>query len=75
MPDYDPPCDTQRRRCTGKTLGRMCWPVEYDPQRAHASTYVCENPIHRAGAASWVETVTGHAGVFEPFPHDRQVPR
>ena len=73
MTDYDPPCETDELGCHGSVRGRMCWPVEYDRNAAHASTYVCENPIHRAGAAAWVETVTGHPGVFDPFPRNRRV--
>jgi hypothetical protein len=34
---------------------------------AMASTYVCANPEHQKEAVRWVESVTGHRGVFVEF--------
>lgn len=46
---------------------RACWPVEYNPEEAHASTYVCEKPGCKEEAAAWVLAVTGHEAVIVPL--------
>lgn len=53
-------------------VGRVCWPTELtvDPGVAHASRLVCAHPEHQERAAQWVESVTGHRGVFVEVPAD-----
>lgn len=56
--------------CTSRDcpyVGRVSWPEPYQPGQTHASTYVCADEGHQADASAWVESVTGHAGVFVPF--------
>ena len=63
----DPPCERDEKNCQGAAVGRVCWPVEYDPDLPHASTYVCDNAAHRRGAEAWVYEATGHVGQFATF--------
>ncbi|MER7361858.1 hypothetical protein [Nonomuraea wenchangensis] len=58
-PAGEPPC-----AFCGRMVGRVAWPEVYDPDRPHASTYVCYDPEHQREARLWVKTVTGHEGVF-----------
>lgn len=52
-------------------VGRMCWPpgLTIPSGVSHASRLVCAHPEHQQAAAKWVESVTGHRGVFEEVPH------
>lgn len=54
------------------TVGRMCWPtgLTAPTDGPHASKNVCQHPEHREAAARWVESITGHRGVFEEVPSD-----
>jgi hypothetical protein len=51
-------------------VGRVSWPADLHnahPDEPSASTYVCADEQHQADAAGWVESVTGHPGVFVPW--------
>lgn len=62
-------CD--RKRCN-KFVGRVSWPKDLDPGAGpSASGYVCADPEHQADAARWVQKITGHSGVFVPFPRHK----
>ena len=53
------------------TAGRVSRPEDVasavGTSMAMASTYVCANPEHQKEAVRWVESVTGHRGVFVEF--------
>ena len=56
--------------CTHRStegVGVVCWPEEYEPGKAHASTCVCHRAACQEDAVSWVERQTGHPGMFKPF--------
>lgn len=62
----DPTCSEQ----CDDYVGRVSWPVDLlnaRPEEGSASTYVCADESHQAEAAEWVESVTGHRGVFVPW--------
>jgi hypothetical protein len=52
--------------------GCMSYPPIDAPEFAattpHASVYVCGDADCQADASAWVHSVTGHPGVFRPFP-------
>lgn len=52
--------------------GRVCWPTGLTAPATgpHASRLVCQHPEHQETAARWVESATGHPGVFEAVPAD-----
>ncbi|MET8985908.1 hypothetical protein ABZW49_10705 [Nonomuraea wenchangensis] len=58
-PAGEPPC-----AFCGPMAGMVAWPEVYDPDRPHASTYVCYDPAHQREAVEWVKAATGHEGVF-----------
>lgn len=68
-PAGEPPCGFW----CGRTAGRVSWPEPYQPDQAHASTYVCFDPKHQREAALWVKGVTGHDGVFISKEADARV--
>ena len=57
----DPKCRHSLR------VGRVSWPTVLVAGEAHASTYVCDRQDCMDDAAEWVESITGHRGVFVPF--------
>ncbi|MEV0994607.1 hypothetical protein [Nonomuraea sp. NPDC050202] len=62
--------------CSGRCdnfVGRVSWPANLTPGKGEpsASTYVCADATHQADAADWVESVTGHRGVFVPWETSR----
>lgn len=62
----DPTCAEQ----CDSYVGRVSWPVNLHaarPGEGSASTYVCADEAHQVEAVEWVESVTGHRGVFVPW--------
>lgn len=74
------PCPGSNRPPEGETpctvycgaVGRVSWPEDLQNAKgATASTFVCAHPEHQDEASRWVESITGHRGVFVSFGRSR----